>query len=150
MRRPGWFAAGLFTAPAIAIIAGVILLREAAGFSARRAPGAFERWAAQEARALALPGGVQTIRNPVPETPAVIQEATEHWADHCASCHANNGSGETVMGKGMYPPAPDMRLSATQERTDGELFFIIRNGIRITGMPAWGQPADPGEDSWKL
>jgi len=51
-----------------------------------------------------------------------------HWADHCAGCHANDGSGESLMGKRTYPPAPDMRLAATQQMTDGELFYIIQNG----------------------
>lgn len=55
------------------------------------------------------------------------------------------------MGKNLYPPAPDMRLPATQQLTDGELFYIIQNGIRLTGMPAWGNGASHDEeDSWKL
>lgn len=55
------------------------------------------------------------------------------------------------MGKNLYPPAPDMRLPATQQLTDGELFYIIQNGIRLTGMPAWGTGASHDEeDSWKL
>ena len=53
------------------------------------------------------------------------------------------------MGQQMYPPAPDMRQSVTQQRTDGELFYIIENGVRMTGMPAWGA-AGKDDDSWKL
>jgi hypothetical protein len=89
--------------------------------------------------------------NPIPNTPEILAEASAHWADHCFSCHANDGSGDTVVGKNLYPPAPDMRLTATQQLTDGELFYIIQNGIRLTGMPAWGNgsPHDE-EDSWKL
>ena len=55
------------------------------------------------------------------------------------------------MGRQMYPPAPDMRAEATQRLTDGELFYIIENGIRLTGMPAWGSGSERDrEDSWKL
>ncbi len=57
------------------------------------------------------------------------------------------------MGRNMYPPAPDMRRAETQQMTDGELFFIIQNGVRLTGMPAWGSDTPGGhdeEDSWKL
>ena len=52
----------------------------------------------------------------------------------------------------MYPKPPDMRLPATQNLTDGELYYIIENGIRLTGMPAWGDPhfMDQDDDSWKL
>lgn len=66
-------------------------------------------------------------------------------------CHANDGSGQTEIGRNLYPKAPDMRGPATQSLTDGELFYIIHNGIRFTGMPAWGDNgADGDEDSWKL
>jgi hypothetical protein len=51
----------------------------------------------------------------------------------------------------MYPQAPDMRQADTQALTDGELFYIIQNGVRLTGMPAWGGASDyDAEDSWKL
>lgn len=55
-----------------------------------------------------------------------------------------------MMGKHMYPPAPDMRGPATQNLSDGELFYIIQNGIRLTGMPAWGGSDRDAEESWKL
>ena len=55
------------------------------------------------------------------------------------------------MGKHMYPPAPDMRQADTQSLTDGELFYIIQNGVRLSGMPSWGGGTGHDElDSWKL
>lgn len=54
------------------------------------------------------------------------------------------------MGQSLYPPAPDMRGPGTQQLSDGELFYIIENGVRLTGMPAWGHPGADGTDSWKL
>ena len=53
------------------------------------------------------------------------------------------------MGQGLYPKPPDLRLRPTQDLTDGEIFYIIQNGIRLTGMPAWGSSHE-AEDSWKL
>jgi len=89
--------------------------------------------------------------NPITNTFDVMVEARAHWADHCANCHANDGSGDTEMGRHLYPPAPDMRLPETQNLTDGELFYIIQNGVRLTGMPAWGSGAAHDEEaSWKL
>jgi hypothetical protein len=65
--------------------------------------------------------------------------------------HSNNGSGDAEMGKNMYPPAPDMRQPDTQKLSDGELFYIIQNGIRLTGMPSWGSGVGhDDQDSWKL
>jgi len=83
-------------------------------------------------------------------TPDVLREGMAHWADHCASCHGNNGSGETMYGKTMYPRPPDMRLAPTQELSDGELYYTIKNGVRLSGMPAFGEPGDDDIDSWKL
>jgi mono/diheme cytochrome c family protein len=75
----------------------------------------------------------------------------EHWADHCAACHADDGSGSTSVGKSLYPPAPDMRGSRTQGMTDGELFYVIERGVPFTGMPAWSTgTADGEQDSWRL
>ncbi len=88
-------------------------------------------------RRWATPQAVRARANPVPPTEAVLAEALEHWADHCATCHANDGSGDTEIGRGLYPRAPDMRAQETQALTDGELFSIIEHGIRLTGMPGW-------------
>jgi mono/diheme cytochrome c family protein len=121
------------------------------GFSARDRPSAIEVFVARRVRKLSAPSGAVTARNPVTLTPDVLADARAHFADHCAICHANDGSGETAIGRNLYPKAPDMRLPDTQSLTDGELFYIIHNGIRLTGMPAWGgddERAD--EDSWKL
>jgi len=110
-----------------------------------------ERWVARQARAMAAPAGTRDRTNPIGDSPEVLAEARAHWADHCAVCHANNGSGDTEMGKHMYPPTPDMRQAETQNLTDGELFYIIQNGIRLSGMPSWGSgKSRDEEDSWKL
>jgi len=146
-----WFLGGILFTVIVAIAAGLALIRSGRGFSAREKPTAVETWVAQKSRAFAMPAEAKSRTNPVGNSPEVLAEGRAHWADHCFSCHANNGSGDTALGKSLYPPAPDMRLAATQQLTDGELFYIIQNGIRLTGMPAWGNgtPKDE-EDSWKL
>jgi len=121
------------------------------GLSTRVEPSVVETWLARSMRRLATPSEVRDRENPVDASEAVLEEAMSHFADHCASCHANDGSGNTEIGRGLYPPAPDMRLEATQALSDGELFSIIENGIRLTGMPAWGTGTPDGERaSWGL
>lgn len=120
------------------------------GFSARDTPSRIEKVMARTMRTLAVPSAAKNMKNPIPDSPENLQEATAHWADHCAFCHANNGSGDTEVGKSLYPKAPDMRLADTQKLTDGEIYYTIKNGIRLTGMPAWGAPGDADDDSWKL
>jgi len=145
------FFLGILFVFVVAIVTGLALIRQSRGFSTREQATPMERWVARKAREIAMPADAKSRRNPVANSPEVIADGRAHWADHCASCHANDGSGETVVGKNLYPPAPDMRLPATQHLTDGELFYIIQNGIRLTGMPAWGTGSDHDEeDSWKL
>lgn len=121
------------------------------GFSARPEPGRLETFAALTIRNLAISRQARGLRNPIERSPEVIASGREHFADHCASCHANDGSGKTTIGQGLYPKAPDMRLARTQDLSDGELFYIIENGVRMTGMPAWGTGDASGESaSWSL
>jgi mono/diheme cytochrome c family protein len=152
MRNLIWFVAGAIALAVIVGGGGLIFLKTGAnGFSARAQPSALEHFAARQARALASPTGARDRANPVADSPEVLSDARAHWADHCAACHSNNGSGDAEMGKHLYPPAPDMRQADTQNLTDGELFYIIQNGIRLTGMPSWGSGTSHDEqDSWKL
>jgi mono/diheme cytochrome c family protein len=121
------------------------------GISARNAPGQAETRIARTLRALAIPRGARNRNNPTGSTPEIVRAGMEHFADHCAVCHANDGSGETEMGRGLYPRPPDMRRPQTQSLSDGELFYIIEHGVRLTGMPAWGDGSAESElASWHL
>ncbi|TKS59290.1 MAG: hypothetical protein EWM72_02302 [Nitrospira sp.] len=121
------------------------------GFSAKTEPHALEAMLARQIRHLAIPIEKRNLPNPVPMSPAVLKESLAHFADHCSICHANDGSGQTPIGKNVFPKAPDLRLQDTQSLSDGELFFTIHNGIRFTAMPAFGEE-EPDKDlgSWKL
>lgn len=119
------------------------------GISARPEPSRLEGALARRARSLAIPGAARDRPNPLPATPGTLAQGRAHFADHCASCHANDGSGDTSLGRGLYPRAPDMRRPETQRLSDGEIFWIIENGVRFTGMPAWGEPRQEAE-SWAL
>jgi len=122
------------------------------GLSARDEPGFIESFAARRLRRLSIPADARNAKNPVKTTPEVLSGAMEHFADHCAICHANDGTGNTEIGKGLYPKAPDMTQAETQELADGELYYIIENGIRFTGMPAFGEESAGmgSEESWAL
>lgn len=119
------------------------------GISARPTPSALEVRAARALRHVAIPRAAREAVNPIPAGPKVIAAGLAHFADHCATCHDDDGSGRTVMGGGLYPRAPDMRGADTQGMSDGELFYVIEQGVRFTGMPAWGGPGT-AEGSWHL
>ena len=136
---------------ACVVVAAVAVRTINRGFSARERPSAAEAMAARMMRRMAVPRRAKNLVNPIYPSDEVFADARAHFADHCATCHANDGSGDTVIGRNLYPKAPDMRLDATQSLTDGELYAIIQDGIRLTGMPAWGKEGDENdEDSWKL
>ena len=119
------------------------------GVSARDQPTRPEVMFARTLRHFAVPMNLRSAKNPFPMSAAALQEGREHFADHCAQCHGNDGRGQTEMGRSLYPRAPDMTLPETQKLSDGELFAIIRNGVRLTGMPGWGGEHSE-QDDWKL
>ena len=146
------FLALVFLIVVVCAAAGTVAYSIASrGLSTRVEPSRAEEILARSMRRLATPGAVRSRRNPVEASKEVLDEALGHFADHCAACHANDGSGDTAMGRSFYPKAPDMRRAATQSLTDGELFSIIENGIRLTGMPAWGTPSPEDDaETWEL
>jgi len=141
---------------AVAAVLGVVvavatsLLHD--GLSSRATPSRMETMIARKARHLAIPAKARLAQNPVLTSPEDLRDARLHFADHCAMCHANDGGGQTMMGNGLYPKPPDLRLPETQNLNDGELFWIIENGVRFTGMPAFSNGGEHGgaPDSWKL
>jgi predicted CXXCH cytochrome family protein len=138
----------LATAIVAAIFVGLLIWR---GFRASARPSAFETVVARSARNLAIPRRERNARNPFEPTPDALQQGREQFLTRCAGCHGIDGSGNTQIGLGMYPRVPDLRASATQNLTDGEMNYIIENGVQLTGMPAWGNPhlKSPG-GSWEL
>ncbi len=122
------------------------------GLSSRATPGKLETTVARNVHRLAIPANARLAQNPVLASAEELRDARLHFADHCAICHANDGSGKSVIGSGLYPKPPDLRLPETQNLTDGELFWIIENGVRFTGMPAFSTGGEHGGtlDSWKL
>ena len=148
MSRGNTFLLVALVAVALAIVAAASLLHN--GLSSRATPTFLEAMLARNARHMAIPAGARKQQNPIPATPDNLRDARLHFADHCAICHGNEGTGDTPIGKGLYPKPPDLRAEETQKLSDGELFWIIENGVRFTGMPAFGGSHGSEEDSWKL
>ena len=139
----------LLAIPLLAVIVGIFWLC-VTGLSARDVPGAMETRLAITLQRLAIPRGARELTNPMQATPELLAEARRHFADHCASCHGNDGSGATEMGQKLYPRVPDLHLAQTQNLSDGEIYYIIENGVRFTGMPAWGPGGANDHDTWHL
>jgi len=136
----------------ILLSSGVLWLGR--GFSAADEPSSLEKTVARRLRNFSIPRHERTQTNPWKATPDNLQQGRESFLARCAVCHAYDGGGQTQVGRGLYPKPPDLRLAPTQQLTDGEIHYIIRNGVRLTGMPAWSRAhagTDPETDneSWK-
>jgi mono/diheme cytochrome c family protein len=131
----------------VAGVAGYLFTRN--GLSARTEPPAIEAAVARRVRSIAIPSGAKSRVSPYAGDGAAWLDGGRHFQAHCAVCHGDDGAGKSEIGRNLYPKVPDMRARGTQELTDGELYFIIMNGIRYTGMPGWEGEQLPAE-TWKV
>ena len=75
------------------------------------------------------------------DDPAKIIIGVEHYAAHCAVCHGAPGVPRGDIAQGLYPPPPDLAKTAPLY-TPAELFWVVKHGIKMTGMPAWSDHSD--------
>ena len=74
-------------------------------------------------------------------TDTTVVRGTEHFAAHCASCHGAPGVPRGETGERLYPQPADL-THAADRYTPGELFWILKNGIKMSGMPSWADHSD--------
>jgi hypothetical protein len=117
------------------------------GFRARSTPAAPKAYLARKIRNLAIPASERRSKNVLDATADNLQQARELFVEHCSSCHGLDGRARTQLGENLYPRVPDLRAAQTQSLSDGELHYIIENGVQLTGMPAF---TDPHEDSRRV
>lgn len=133
----------------IAAVCAAFMIRR--GFRATATPSKMEAWFARTARDLAIPARERNKKNPLVATSDTVQQGREIFLTRCAGCHGITGDGITQVGRNLYPRVPDLRAPATQNLSDGEIYYIIENGVQLTGMPAWSNPhSESSGESWKL
>jgi mono/diheme cytochrome c family protein len=77
-------------------------------------------------------------KNPLPATPETLRGGLAHFRENCVVCHGAPGVDPGEIGQGLNPGAPDLTLPRVQGRSDGQLYWIVDEGIRMSGMPAFG------------
>ena len=121
------------------------------GFRATSTPSKFEAVVARSIRDMAIPENERHQKNPFLGDSQALQQGRQDFFQRCAICHGTDGSGRTQIGLHEYPRVPDLRASSTQELTDGEIHYIIENGVQLSGMPGFDSPHRvSGPESWKL
>jgi mono/diheme cytochrome c family protein len=119
------------------------------GCTAGKPPSQGETNLANAAKDVTIPLEAGKKTNPLPETDEVVSQGQTVFLGSCAQCHGADGRGDTNIGRNMAPPAMDLTSSHVQHWTDAELFWIVQNGVRLTGMPAW-QSSISETNTWKL
>jgi mono/diheme cytochrome c family protein len=130
-------------------VISVMLCALLSGCTANKHPSQGETTLADAAKDVVIPLEAGKMQNPLPQNDEVLSQGQQVFLGSCALCHGPDGRGETNIGHSMYPPAADITSAHVQHWSDGELFWIIRNGVRLTGMPSW-QSSISENDTWKL
>jgi plastocyanin len=129
-------------------IAGYAMIANG-GLGADHEPGRLEEWFADRALHLSIPSAQDRAPNPRAGDADAWRAGATTFAERCSVCHGADGHGATDLGPRMYPRVPDLAAARVQRFSDGALFAIIRNGIRLTGMPGFhGVVGD--DDTWTL
>ncbi len=130
MRKPNCTVSAKYW---LALCLATALLLPACGV---KKPGSLETELANQLKKQTIGGKEWT--NPTPDTPESAKMGAEHFQHHCQICHGLDGHGTGVpFAQKMAPPVVDLGDKTVQDYTDGQLKWIVMNGIRFTGMPAW-------------
>lgn len=133
-----WFALG--------IVATLIVLSAAAyiysqkGFASTRAdvkPGTMDSWLGSAMDA-STRRQAPKMMNPVSDTPDALLAAGKVYGSRCAVCHGTPNDKDSKLGASLNPPAPQFFGDEPPDMMENENYYIIKHGVRMTGMPAWG------------
>lgn len=117
--------------------------------TANKQPSQIETALANAAKDVVIPIEASSAKNPLPSSDEVVEQGERVYLGSCAMCHGTDGHAHTDLGRYMYPPAMDLTSPHVQHWSDADLYWIIQNGVRLTGMPAWKNTLSD-TDTWKL
>lgn len=126
----------------------LLIIAPRMNWSATAVPGAVEKSAAGLVLHQWVRRHAPVDTNPLLPTPEHLDLGQREFGEHCAVCHGADGSAHTRLGADFYPPVARLERGAPGW-SDGELFFVISNGIRYTGMPGFGARHKP-ETIWQI
>lgn len=145
------FIAGVLASLSGAVMIGVIfyfLIMPRLDWSAAQEPGRVEKILAQHALQSWIKRNAPAQANPISPTAESLKSAKAEYQEHCAACHGLDGSAKNRFEAEFYPRVPKLTAVQIQKLSDGEIYFIVANGIRNTAMPAFGK-THSAEDMWK-
>lgn len=133
----------------LAALSAVPILLLHSGCSADGRPSKVESGLANIAKEVVIPLEAKERKNPLPVNGAAVKKGMDLYRRSCALCHGSDGRSNTTLGRDLYPPAIDLTSPHVKRWDDAELFWIIQNGVRFTGMPAWKDVFDDTQ-TWEI
>ena len=144
-----FFLGLIFGVLIVAFVAAAIVYTGSFNVSAIVPPGKAERRLATFALDRSVARRATNQKNPLPMNAETLREGLHEFGENCVVCHGAPGVDPGAIGQGLNPGAPDLTLPRVQARSDGEVFWIISNGIRMTGMPAFS-PTHDEKELWEM
>jgi mono/diheme cytochrome c family protein len=139
-------------AAVIGVVVAVVLLLFVAmprmQWNATARPSATEHWVARYVLGKWIRNNASGESNPIAPTPDILREGENQYDEHCAVCHGLDGNAKNSVGGDFYPPIPHLSRGAAF-LSDGQFYFIISNGIRMTAMPGFGT-RHSADELWKI
>lgn len=133
------FFAGVVVTICVLIIIGIIIIYSGLyNVSAADKPSGFEKWVLGTTMDNSVEKNSENISAPDLKAPEKITEGFAHYDEMCMICHGAPGKLESELARGLNPPAPDLSESVL-DMSPEEIFWVTKNGIKMTGMPAWGK-----------
>lgn len=123
-------------------LAGGAVALGAVNPSATTRPSRLEKLVAHAALDAAV--RVRAPRGAAPTDATSVERGREAYRAHCLVCHGVPGGEQSSIAAGLNPPVPDLAEPETQARTDGELYFLVSGGVRLTGMPGFARSLPDG------
>lgn len=108
--------------------------------SAVQNPGAMETSIAATMRGWYIGREARDIPAPIlANNASSVSQGEGMYGMECAQCHGKSGHEPMPIGKSMYPRVPSLSSSTVQQMSDKELFWVIKNGVRLSGMPGFAK-----------
>ena len=107
---------------------------------------AIGRWVLHTTMEHSVEAHAEDVKAPAQLTRAMVEKGAHHFKDDCVGCHGAPGVEPHEMAKGMRPEPPELK-EAAEEMSPEEIFWVVKHGIKMTGMPAWGK-VDDDEELW--
>jgi mono/diheme cytochrome c family protein len=132
------------------LVAVVVIYAGVINMAANQTPSALEKEIGETLYEHSMEKRAKDEKNPYSaDDEQALAEGLDHYRENCVICHGAPGVPTSEIGKGLNPPAPMLDIEDVREMSDGQIYWTVENGIRMTGMPAFG-PTHSRDEIWKI